>query len=127
MDKDTSKPKKDRIVKAVKDVKKAAKGAAEYLGLYPEDEDTNVTPIEKSPCNSDNPSNCDIREPHKHVNNRVPYSPAVEADLDNSVSSHPAATRPQHFDTGATEHLPEGVVSLNKYRESKAARRPQGY
>lgn len=126
MDKDTSKPKKGRVTKAVKDIKKAAKGAAEYLGLYPEDEHTNITPIKKAPCNSSDPGSCDIREPHKHTNNRVPYSPAVEADLDASVSRHPG-TRPEHFNLGATEHLPEGVTSLSAYREAKAARRPQGY
>jgi hypothetical protein len=35
--------------------------------------------------------------------------------------------RPHQFETGATEHLPENVVSMKDFKDRKKARKPEGY
>lgn len=97
---------------AAKKVKKTAKNVGESLGLYPENE----TPPSTKPDRLCGVGDCSITGIHRHPN--VPIA---------ERQSEIAPSREAYFETGSAEHLPEGVVSLNKYREQKKSRRPEGY
>jgi len=47
--------------------------------------------------------------------------------FDQNLSDAENRARNAHFDTGASEHLGENVVSLAAFARKKAARKPEGY
>lgn len=93
-----------------------------FLGLYPDDEHGKHLIQPKTPAAPKKAScttpGCDVAETHRHVREEVVPMDDMHASL---------RMRPKHFEQGSTEHLPEGVVSLNAYREAKANRKPAGY
>lgn len=88
-------------------VAKSVRGVGEYLGLYPDKPEPATTT--------------------KSLTTPLDTSKIRMANFQKTKDKLTGVTRPQHFDQGSTEHLPEGVVSLNAYRESKAAKKPEGY
>jgi hypothetical protein len=134
MDKDTSKPKK-KSAKLIMQQRHNIHTAKNKLVNYVKE--THIEPIKKDLAAP--------REPRAKFgegklatylgldpgsNEDRPEIQPVKGALDNYIHSaqntpeyKAILPRSEHFDTGATEHLPEGVVSLNKYRESKAARK----
>ena len=103
-----------------------------FLGLYPDDEHGKHVLQPKKPSTPAPTTSkctepgCDIAERHKHVPLRYTlHDPEEDEPMSHPGPNHPANRA--HFDTGSKEHLPEGVVSLNAYREAKARKRPEGY
>lgn len=103
-----------------------------YLGLYPNDPHGRLVkqpPAPEKPDLSCGVQGCNITRSHRHVPLRFDYTFDASGEpepMSNPGPNHPA-NRGAHFEQGSTEHLPEGVVSLNAYRESKAKRKPEGY
>jgi hypothetical protein len=101
-----------------------------FLGLYPDDEHGKHVIQPKTPAapkaSSCTTPGCEISEKHAHGPLRYEYSfEDDDAPMHTPGPTHPANRA--HFDKGSAEHLPEGVVSLNAYKEAKAAKRPPGY
>lgn len=108
---------------AAKKVKKTARDVGESLGLYPEEPSAPAPAAKKGkPCGE---AGCDISDVHRHAPLRYEYKfDDNDEPMGTPGPNHPANRA--HFDHGSAEHLPEGVVSLNAYRESKN-KRPPGY
>lgn len=100
-----------------------------FLGLYPDDEHGKHVIQPKTPAAPKKPScttpGCDVQERHMHAPLRYEYTFEDDEPMHTPGPAHPAHRA--HFDQGSAEHLPEGVVSLNAYKEAKANRKPKGY
>ena len=129
------KPPKDSMLKKIgKGIKTAGAAASSYLGL------DNVEDS-KPNCGTEG---CNISEIHRHPTTKG-FGPQMAGEVGTGTVGTGSAlddymkaaqstpeyqailTRPEHFEVGATEHLPENVVSMQDFKDKKRFRKPEGY